>query len=281
VTSIVVLAHNKSRYTRLCIESVLASDAEDAELIVVDNGSTDDTPEVLAVMEDAARDKSFPFRLLRQDKNLGCSTARNLGVEAARGEEVVFLDNDTLVRDPRWLDKLRSVLRDHPRAGIVGPRLCYPIEPYRIQCAGVGVSRTGRVLFRGRGEAQDDPRFARVEEVQALISACWIFSKRLYVELGGMDEAFNPVQYEDLDLCYRARSRGWRTIYTPDPVVYHWESITSDGTPHIPNRYIVIKHGMLFKARWRHMFEKEDGPSDEETQWRAMDVPSLEGRRER
>ena len=86
--------------------------------------------------------------------------------------------------------------------------------------------------------------------------------------------------YETFLAAYDPKLRELRGVYyTPEPVVYHWESITSDGSPAIPNRYIIIKHGMLFKQRWRHMFEKEDGPSDAETKWKVIEMPSLEGPR--
>ena len=277
MVSIVVLAYNKAAYTRACLQSVLQTQPPDLELIVMDNGSTDETPRMLDELSREGRTKGAPVRVLRQEENLGCSTARNMAVSAAAGEEIVFLDNDTIVPDPAWLEKMRSVLRSERNAAIVGPKLCYLIEPHLIQCAGVGVSRSGRVLFRGRGEPAD--RFVHREEVQALISACFMFPKSLYEEIGGLDEAFNPIQYEDFDFCYRARSRGYRVIYTPDPVIYHWESVTSNGSAAIPNRYVIIKHGMLFKKRWRHMFEKENGPSDEETRWRSIEMPSPEGER--
>ena len=278
--SVVVLTHNKASYTRACLRSVLCASSE-LELIVVDNGSTDETPDVLAELAREAEQKGVGLRVLAPGRNIGCSTARNMAVEAASGEEVVFLDNDTVVPDPAWLNKLRDALYKEEKTAIAGPKLCYPFSPHPIQCAGVGISRSGRVQFRGRGEASDDPRFARREEVQALISACFIFPRRLYDEIGGLDEAFNPIQYEDLDFCYRARSRGYRVVYTPDPVIYHWESVTSDGTPKLPNRYVIVKHGLLFKKRWRHMFEQENGPADEETRWKVIEIPSPDGPRQR
>jgi len=281
MVSIVLLAHNKAPYTQACLRSILQTQPAGIEVIVVDNASSDETPRVLDEARYEARKKGISLRILPQDRNLGCSTARNLAVSSAAGDEVVFLDNDTVVRDPRWLAKLHAVLLRDENVAIVGPKLCYPFAPHLIQCAGVGVSRSGRVQFRGRGSPQNDPRFAESAEVQALISACFIFRRSLYDEIGGLDEAFNPIQYEDLDFCYRARSRGYRVLYTPDPVIYHWESVTSDGTAAIPNRYVIIKHGMLFKQRWRHMFEQENGPSDEETRWKVVEMPSLEGPRRR
>ncbi len=281
MVSIVLLCHNKARYTRACIESLLATRPADFELVVVNNGSTDETPQVLEELRARLEQTGARFRLIATERNLGCSTARNAAVAAAQGREIVFLDNDTLLPDPAWLVKLSAALNAAPDIAIVGPKLCYPFEPHRIQCAGVAITPGGRVIFRGRGEAAHDPRYARIEEVQCLISACFIFRRSLYDEIGGLDEAFNPIQFEDFDFCYRARSRGGRCLYTPEPVVYHWESVTSDGTPALPNRYIIIKHGMLFKQRWHHMFARENGPPDEAAVWKTFDLPSLHGPRRR
>ena len=273
--SIILLAHDKSEYTRRCLESILRAGVEGVEIVFLDNGSTDDTPDVASEFAARWRQAGGRFVSLREPKNLGCSTARNLCMAAATGKYVVLLDNDTLIVDPQWLGKMAAVLEEAPENRIVGPKLCYPFEPHLIQCAGVAISKSGRVQFRGRGEPQDAPRFNRKEPVQALISACMMFDADLPREIGGLDEAFNPIQYEDLDFCYRARSRGWRVIYTPDPVVWHWESVTSEGTAALPNKYIVIKHGLLFKQRWRHVFEQEDGPPDAETVWRSIERPRL------
>ncbi len=281
MVSIVVLAHNKSTYTGVCLRSVLRTQPPEIQVVVMDNGSTDRTPAVLDAIEAEAKAAGVAMVRLRSERPLGCSTARNLAVERAEGEEIVFLDNDTVIPNPQWLEKLKAVLYADAKNGIVGPKLCYPFPPHAIQCAGVGISRSGRVQFRGRGEPQNDPRYQRTEEVQALISACFMFRRALVEEIGGLDEAFNPIQYEDFDFCYRARSAGYRCLYSPDPVVYHWESITSDGTAALPNAYVIVKHGMLFKTRWRYMFENENGPSDEETRWEVIEMPSLEGRRRR
>ena len=281
MVSVIALAHNYAQYTRACLLSVLQTKPPDLEIVVVNNGSSDETPQVLSEIAKEAAGMGVNLKMINLDRNLGCCTARNMAVAEAVGEEIVFVDNDTVMPDPRWIEKLQRVLDNKPQAAIVGPKLCYPVAPYNIQCAGVGISRSGRVLFRGRGHPQDDPRFNECEEVQCLISACWMFRRILYDEIGGLDEAYNPIQFEDFDFCYRARSKGHRVIYTPDPVVYHWESITSTGTASLNNPYVVVKNGMRFKKRWRHMFEQEDGPSDEDAQWQKVDMPSLDGPKRR
>ena len=279
--SIVVLTHNKSDYTRKCVESILTSADADLEAIVVDDGSTDDTPDLLQQMRSEYEDRGWALTPIFNDRNVGCCTGRNQGIDAASGQYLVFLDNDIMVKDADWLPTMKGVLQQDAAYKMVGPKIIYPFEPHWIQCAGVGISKTGRVQFRGRGCDRDDPRFGRQVEVQCLISACVMLDMALVNEIGGFDEAFNPIEFEDFDLCYRAREKGYKVLYTPDVEIYHWESITSEGTAALPNTYLIVKNGMLFKQRWRHMFEQEDGPADSACKWKKIEMPSLEGRRVR
>jgi len=279
--SVIMLSHNKRRYTRAALESLLATRGIELEVILVDNGSTDGTPQMLEELEPRFRSRGVTLRWHLNSSNAGCCTARNQGMEMARGDYLAFMDNDVVVPDGGWAIGLVRALEEEPGAAIVGPKLLYPFPPHPIQCAGVGVSRSGRVQFRGRGFPRETPRFNVRQEVQCLISACFVFRRRLYEEIGGLDEAFNPIEYEDLDFCYRARQAGGRCIYEPTVELYHWESITSEGTPKLPNTYLIIKHGLLFKRRWRHMFEREQGPPDSECKWVPITMPSPEGRRTR
>ena len=97
MVSVVILAHNKAPYTRACLRSVLATQPADFEVIVVDNGSTDETPDVLAEIGRDASAKGVPFKPIATGTLLGCCTARNMAVAEASGDEVIFLDNDTAV----------------------------------------------------------------------------------------------------------------------------------------------------------------------------------------
>jgi GT2 family glycosyltransferase len=101
-----------------------------------------------------------------------------------------------------------------------------------------------------------------------------------FVESGGFDAAFNPVQFEDFDLCYRLREKGWQCWYLPAIEMYHVESVTTAGTAGLANTRNVIRNGMLFKQRWRHLFEQEDGPADADTRWRPIPPTDLAAIRE-
>ena len=276
LVSIVVLTHNKLSVTARCLESLLGLTYPAWELIVIDNGSTDGTMDWLSSFRSRVLHVGVNVTLHANESNVGCSTSRNQGIELARGSWIAFLDNDIALRTRSWVERLKDAVESDPAAGMAGPKLVYPFDPFPIQCAGVGISRSGRVLFRGRGEANDAPLFNQAQEVQCLISACVLFRRSVLDTCGGFDEAFNPVEFEDFDLCYRARESGYRALYVPSVEMYHFESVTTAGTPALPNTYLIIKHGMLFKARWRHMFESENGPVDSETHWREINIPSIE-----
>ena len=275
LVSVVTLTHNKLEYTSRCLASLLQTAYAPWELVVVDNGSSDGTPAWVEGLRDTAAAAGVRVTLIRNAGNVGCSTARNQGAAASGGARLVFMDNDVALRSRGWLARLSATFDADPRAGVVGPKLVYPVPPHLIQCAGVGISRNGRVLFRGRGERRDDPRFERTEPVQSLISACFMVRRDVFERAGGFDEAFNPVEFEDFDLCYRVRSQGHRVVYNPTVEMYHFESVTTAGTPTLPNTGLIIRHGLLFKQRWRHLFEKEDGPADTETQWRRLRAGTL------
>ena len=274
--SVIVLTHNHRACTARCLRGLLETRGPQWELIVVDNGSTDGTREWLPTFRDEALRHGVDVKLTFNEGNHGCSTARNQGIALAEGRDIVFADNDVAVCHTSWLDVLSRRLRSTPLVGMVSPKIIYPFPPYRIQCAGVAVSPTGRVQFRGRGRERYDPAFTTATETQALISACVMVRKELLDELGGFDEAFNPVEYEDIDLCYRIRAAGYQTWFEPAAEMYHFESVTTTGTPSLPNTYLIIKHGLRFKKRWRAMFEKEAGPDDDDTQWQTIHTPPLD-----
>ncbi len=277
--SIITLCYNKVACTRRCLTSILNHSRVDApwEIVVVDNGSTDDTRAWLAgEAKTLGAARGVPVRVLEFARNSGCSTARNAAIAAATGELLVFLDNDVAPRTQSWLPRLAAELDAHPRAALAGPKLVYPQPPFDIQCAGVGISRLGHVCFRGRGERRDDPRYNEPRAAQCLISACMLARADLVRASGGFDELFNPVQFEDFDLCYRLRQQGWEARYVPAVEMYHFESVTTQGTPGMINAAVVVRNGLTFQRRWQSMFAAEAGPEEAACRWRKIPATTLE-----
>jgi len=275
--SIIVVSYNKRQYTQLCLESMLRGDPRPAQLVVIDNGSQDGTVEMLGgEFGPQAAAAGVDFRIIRNDSNVGACTARNQGLEVVTGEFIGFMDNDIAVRSRGWLATLAGALEEDAQIGIVGPKLVFPFEPFNIQHAGAAISRTGRVKYLGRGEPIDAPEHNVRREVQCLISACWLMKAAVPAQIGGLDEVFNPAQFEDFDFCYRARAAGWQVIHDPSAEMYHFESVTTDNSPDVNYKYITIRNGMEFKRRWRHVFEAEDGPPDSECQWAKLETRPME-----
>jgi len=278
--SLIIVSYNKRAYTEACLTGVLDAHErvgdEPLEIIVTDNGSRDGTVEVVEAIRDRAARIGVDFTLIGNDRNVGACTARNQALQVARGERIAFLDNDVLVRTTRWLGGLREVLEATPDCGMVGPKLLYPFEPFAIQCAGAGISPSGRVKYSGRGEPREAPEHNQRRKVQCLISACWLMKREIYDRLGGLDEVFNPAQYEDFDLCYRAREAGYTAVYEPSVEMYHFENVTTSGSVDVNYRYVTIRNGLKFKERWAHRFSQEQGPADEETMWAKLETHPIE-----
>jgi GT2 family glycosyltransferase len=274
--SLVTLSHNKLACTRRCLTALLRDTRGDGptELIAVDNGSTDGSREWLTEelpLLGAAHGVSVTT--LTNAGNIGCATSRNQALARAAGAYIVFVDNDVAPRTRDWLAVLRRRIESSPTIGLAGPRLLFPHPPFAIQCAGVGISPRGHVAFLGRGEARDDARYAAARPVQCLISACLMVRGALLREHGGFDERFNPVQFEDFDLCYRLRDRGWEAWVEPAAELYHFESVTTQGTPSMPNPAVVVRNGLAFQRRWRALFENEEGPPESACHWRRLTLP--------
>ena len=253
--SIVILAHNGADFTETCLGSLLRGDDRPRELFVVDNGSSDRTPGVLAAFAPRFEEAGVRFVTWRNTENKGCSAARNDAWEKATSRYVLFMDNDTAVCTRTWLSRLEALLEGDPQIGLAGPKMIYPLKPHPIQCAGVAINPMGRICFCGRGAARCDPRFGEARSVHTLISACWIMRNDLRESVGLLDELFHPVQYEDLDLCLRAREAGYDVRYSSDVEMYHFEGITTASLGQMEYQRNIARNSAKFRQKWHTTFK--------------------------
>jgi GT2 family glycosyltransferase len=100
--------------------------------------------------------------------------------------------------------------------------------------------------------------------------------RAVYEEIGPLDEAYNPVQFEDIDYCYRARQRGWRVLYEPSVEMYHFENVTTAGSDDIPFKRQTIKNGLLFKRRWWEQIQRDATLPDEAARWLPLPRKNVE-----
>lgn len=248
--SIIVPTRDRAPLLRRCVDSIVARrGARPVEIIAVDNGSRErDALDYLATLETVIRAPGpFNFPAL-------C----NAGARAARGEVLVFLNNDTFAQDPGWIDELVS-LALRRRVGAVGPLLVH--EDERIQSAGVflGVNRTASNVLAGY--RRDSP-FARHwcatrRRVSAVSGACLAVEATKLASVGGWDEAF-AVSHNEIDLCLRLERTGFATLFTPHACIVHAEGGTRGYELTRDERERLDREEALFRARWGEVLAHPD-----------------------
>ena len=223
--SIVIPTYNGITHTEACLAALRETLPHNfrEEIIVVDDASTDETPDVL---ERWTRSDER-LKVLRNPKNVGFVTSCNWGASAATGEIIVFLNNDTLPL-PGWLSSLLQTFRDRPDAGAVGGKLVYPDG--RLQEAGGIIFTDGSGANFGRGDYEvDAPLYNYVREVDYCSGALLATRRSLFEEIGGFDQRYCPAYYEDTDYCFAVREKGSRVYYQPESTIVHLEG-ASCGT---------------------------------------------------
>ncbi len=219
VLSVVIPVCDSCFYTRLCLSALeqLAAEAPPFEAIVVDNGSTDGTPELLERF--ASRFAPQALRIVRHATNQGFARGCNSGAAAARTERLLFLNNDVIL-EPGSIGAMLSLAGTTPGWGAVGARLLYPDGT--LQHAGIGFDRDGRPRHRFRGHPAGLEQALVSGELQAVTGACLLVDGPLFQALGGFDEGFRN-SFEDIDLCLRIRRAGRRVLYCAEAVGVHFE----------------------------------------------------------
>lgn len=216
--SIIILNYNKPDLTKTCLQNLwLHTTGHRYEIIVVDNGSAPENYNPL-------RQLDGPARMLRLDVNRFFGDGNNIGAEAARGEYVLFLNNDAFVT-AGWLEPLMAGLKGDPRLGAVGPRFLYPDG--RLQEAGGFVGPDGVVVQVGKFGAYAAADVSEDHFVDYCSAACLLLRRDLFLDIGGFEYVYEPAYYEDLDLCLKIATRGLMVGYCSRSHVVHVENATS------------------------------------------------------
>ncbi len=217
LVSAVIAVHNQIGFTLQCLHSLATGHGDiDLEVIVVDDGSSDATAEVLASVPN--------LRVVRHDSAKGFIDAANSGAAAARGEYLLFLNNDTVVPTGS-IDGLLATFKEFPDAGAVGAKLLF--GDGSLQEAGAIVWRDGSAWNFGRHQNPAEPQYNYARRVDYCSASCLMIGRRLFLEIGSFDRHFRPMYYEDTDLAFRVREAGKEVYYQPTAEVFHFEGATA------------------------------------------------------
>ncbi|MDR2696637.1 MAG: glycosyltransferase family 2 protein, partial [Deltaproteobacteria bacterium] len=226
--SIVIPAWNLWDMTRDCLESLAKHTPPGAaELVVVDNGSSDATRTELEGFGRALFGEDF--QAVRLDRNMGFAVGCNSGARAARGALLFFLNNDTLAA-PNWLPPLLQGLQAGPGIGMAGPLLLFP-ESGRVQHCAVVFAPTLEVQHLYFHFPGDHPALRAPRQPQALSGAALLLDRDVFSRCGGFYEGYQN-GFEDLDLCCGLRKQGLRLACVPQSIMYHLASQTPGRNDH-------------------------------------------------
>jgi len=237
LVSVIVVNYNRAELLRECLVSLAAQNYSFLEILVVDNGSSDSSVDVVRSFSDER------VRLLPLDHNLGFAGGCNAGIQEARGEFVALINNDA-VATQEWVEEIVKVIRaSGSSVGMWASKVLF-FETDIVDKAGHLMYPDGQNRGRGTGE-KDTGQYQVLEETLFPDGCAAVYRKRMLDEVRGFDETFFAYG-DDADLGIRSRWRGWECLYVPGAVVYHHHSSTSG--PYSMQKIYWIERNRLWLA---------------------------------
>jgi N-acetylglucosaminyl-diphospho-decaprenol L-rhamnosyltransferase len=211
IISVIVLNYNGHEWLPGCLDAVFGQVCRQPfEVLLVDNGSRDGSATLASECHPS-------LRVILNGENLGFAAGNNRGAGTARGDWLVFLNNDTRA-EPEWLERLHAATIAHPDFELFTSRIVFFHDPSIVDSAGDGYLRAGGAFKRGHGA--EATAFTAPREVFGACGGAFMIRRRTFEMLGGFDPRFF-MSHEDVDLSYRARLQGFRCWYVADAIVRH------------------------------------------------------------
>ena len=245
--SIVIPVYNQFDYTWHCLESILKN-SEDCtyEVIIANDCSTDLTTRLEEIVSGV--------RMITNKENLRFLLNCNHAAEYAKGEYILFLNNDTQVQ-PGWLRPLISLMEKDSAIGMVGSKLLYP-DGYLQEAGGI-LWRDGSAWNYGNRQNPEDSEFNYVHEADYISGAAIMIRASLWKEIGGFDQRFVPAYCEDSDLAFEVRRHGYKVMYQPQSVVVHFEGISNGTDLASGQKKYQVDNQQKFLEKWKNELEKD------------------------
>ncbi len=241
MVSIVIPVYGQHPTTFACLKSIAAEPPRDSfEVVVMDDCSPEPAATALASV--------LGVRIVRNATNLGFIGNVNAGAQAARGEWLIILNNDTLLR-PNAINAMLDTFQQQVNVGLVGAKLLN--ADGTVQEAGGIVWRDGSAWNWGRGQNREDPRFNFVRDADFCSGAALAIRRDLFLDMGGFDTHYTPAYYEDTDLAFRIRARGLRVLYQPAAEVFHLEGVSHGRDEKSGVKAYQVTNAKKFFERWQ------------------------------
>jgi GT2 family glycosyltransferase/SAM-dependent methyltransferase len=245
--SLIIPLYSGANLTRRCLETIRDNTDQVAfEVILIDDTADAETKALLDMVTGA--------RIVRNEQNQGYLQSVNHGATAARGEWLVLCNNDIEV-SPGWLRAMLDCAESKENVGVVAPKFISP-DGLLSEAGGILWSDGTGVNF-GRGDDATRPQYEYTREIDYGSAAALLVRVALWQEVGGFDERFVPMYYEDADLCLQARQRGWHVLYEPSSVVVHLEGGTAGTDPQVGYKRHQELNRAKFVKKWESVLLSE------------------------
>lgn len=257
--SIVIPVYNQFEFTYHCVNSIIKNSGDITyEILVADDCSTDLTTQIEQILPGVC--------CIHNEKNLRFLLNCNNAAKYAKGQYILFLNNDTQVQE-NWLEPLVTLIESADDIGMVGSKLIYPDG--LLQEAGGILWRDGSAWNYGNRQNPADPKFNYVKQVDYISGAAIMLSRSLWEEIGGFDERFVPAYCEDSDLAFTVRKMGYRVMYQPKSVVVHFEGVSNGTDTSSGQKHYQIENSVKFREKWAEELAKH--PENAENVFQARD----------
>jgi len=245
--SVIIINYNTGHLLQECLKSIHMNIKTDYHVFIVDNNSSDNSWQVV---------KNFlNCSLIRNKKNVGFCKANNQILKIIKSDFILFLNPDTVLTKDA-IDKMMEYLRANIEIGIIGPKVLYPNGKLQYTMFSFPTIWTifSSALFldklfpKSKIFNKKDLGYldhSKIRLVDAVSGCCLLLKKEVYNEIGRLDEKF--FYMDDIDFCYRAKNKGWKIIYFPKSIIYHYGGMSSKG-----NRYAPAYFSRTSKIKYFH-----------------------------
>lgn len=282
--SIIIPSKNCYEHVRKCLTTLFEKTTyPNFEVILVDNGSQDQR--CFQLYQTFEKSETRRFRVISDTRPFNFAAQNRTGVDTSKGEYLVFLNNDTEIITPDWLEEMLRVAQ-FPEVGAVGCKLLYPDG--KIQHAGILGAGRDIAVHAGINLESNHNLYCQMlnttHETLAVTAACLMVNRQKFLEVGGFDENFLQNGYGDVDFCLKLYSKGYSNIFNPYVRIYHYESKSrGQGIEEFEKQLMVKKWGLLLVSdpylnpnlNYGEYYNVNQRKLDLDINWNKLDVEKL------